>query len=199
MMPDFHVPVFMLSTAVVLLTPGPTNTLLAAAGLGRGSWRALPLIAFELAGYLIAISGWGFFLTSMEPYYPWLSAAVRVVCGCYLLYVAVKIWLTSGRRSLSESHSIGPATVFMTTMLNPKGLLFASTVFPPQAFDNLQIYSTATALFACVVVPIGAVWVALGAVIGSGRVIAINPVKLQRAFAFVIGIFSATIVWTTVH
>lgn len=199
MISDFHVLIFMLGTAIVLLTPGPTNALLAAAGIEQGSWRALPLIAFELAGYLIAISGWGIFLASMEQYYTWLSAAVRVACGCYLLYIAVKIWMSTGKPPISESRTIGPATVFVTTMLNPKGLLLASTIFPPHAFDDMQVYLSATALFACVVVPIGIVWVVFGAIVGSGRVISMDPVKLQRALALVIGVFSATIVWTAIH
>mgnify|MGYP003418222900 FL=1 len=95
MISDFHVLVFLLSSALVLLTPGPTNTLLAAAGLGRG-WRdARPLILFELMGYLIAISGWGILLASIGKYYPWVSVAVRVVCSGYLLYVAVKMWMST--------------------------------------------------------------------------------------------------------
>ena len=199
MISDFHVLVFLLSSALVLLTPGPTNTLLAAAGLGRG-WRdALPLILFELTGYLIAISGWGILLMSIEKYYPWVSAAVRVVCSGYLLYVAVKIWMSTEQPPIAGSQTIGPATVFVTTMLNPKGLLFASAIFPPQAFEHLQVYVVTMALFACVVAPIAMVWVMLGALVGSGRVIALDPLKLQRALAVVIVVFSATLVWSTVQ
>ncbi|MDH4078177.1 MAG: LysE family translocator [Nitrospira sp.] len=196
---DFPTLVFVLSTTILLLTPGPTNTLLAAAGLGRGSREAFPLIGFALAGYLIAILGWEIFLTSMQNYYPWLSMIVRVVCSCYLLYVAVKLWMSAEKPPISGSKAIGPATVFVTTMLNPKGLLFASTIFPPQAFDNMQVYLITTALFACMVVPIGIIWVVFGAVVGSGRVISVNPVKVQRALALVIAVFSATIVWTAIH
>lgn len=196
---DFHVLVFLFSSALVLLTPGPTNTLLAAAGVERG-WRdALPLILFELAGYLIAISGWGILVTSIGKYYPWLSATVRVVCSGYLLYVAVKIWMSTENAPRAGSQTIGPGTVFVTTMLNPKGLLFASAIFPPQAFENLQVYVAVVALFACMVAPIGTVWVMLGALIGSGRVIDLDPLKLQRALAVVIVVFSATLVWSTVQ
>jgi threonine/homoserine/homoserine lactone efflux protein len=196
---DFNVAVFLLSTVIILLTPGPTNTLLAAAGLGQGAKRALPLIVFEFAGYLIAISGWGILLASLEKYYPWLSAVARVACGCYLFYVAIKIWFSTRNPPMTDSRTIGPVTVFVTTMLNPKGLLFASAIFPPPAFDDARLFLTAAALFACMVVPIGSVWVVLGAVIGSGRVLSLNPVKLQRALALVIGIFSSTIVWSAVH
>jgi threonine/homoserine/homoserine lactone efflux protein len=199
MISDFNVVVFLLSTAIILLTPGPTNTLLAAAGLGQGAKRASSLIAFELAGYLIAISGWGTLLASLEQYYPWLSVVMRVACGCYLLYVAVTIWISTEKVLKSVPRTIGPATVLVTTLLNPKELLFATTIFPPHAFDNMQVYLTAAALFACMVVPIGSAWVVLGAVIGSGQVISLNPAKLQRALAVVIGVFSATIVWSAIH
>lgn len=199
MISNSQVLVFLLSSALVLLTPGPTNTLLAAAGVGRGSRDAFPLIFFVLAGYLIAISGWGILLTSIGTYYPWLSPAVRVICSGYLLYVAVQIWMSTRKPTISGSPAIGSTTVFVTTMLNPKGFLFASTVFPPQAFGDLQVYWMTIALFGCLVAPIGMVWVMLGVLVGSGRVIALDPLKLQRALAVVIVVFSATLVWSTVQ
>lgn len=199
MISDFPILVFVLSTTILLLTPGPTNTLLATAGLGRGSREALPLIAFAFAGYIIAISGWGIFLASVGKYYPWLNMVLRAICSGYLFYLAIRIWRSAERPPISGSKTIGPATVFMTTILNPKGLLFASTIFPPQAFDSMHFYLLTTALFACMVVPIGIVWVVLGAVVGSERVIFMDPGKVQRALAIVIGVFSATIVWTAIH
>ncbi len=42
-----------LALLVLLLTPGPTNTLMALAGAERGWTRALRLIPAELAGYLL--------------------------------------------------------------------------------------------------------------------------------------------------
>lgn len=196
---DFHALVFLFGVIVILLTPGPTNTLLAAAGLAQGLWSAVPLVAFELVGYLLAISMWGVFLTSIEQYYPWVGTTVRVACSGYLIYLAVQIWRATSETPRSTSRTIGPMAVFITTVLNPKGLLFASTIFPAHAFDDGQVYVAAMALFTCVVVPIGTLWVAMGVVVGSGRVIAIDPVKLQRVFALVIGVFSATIAWTTVR
>lgn len=57
----------------------------------------------------------------------------------------------------------------------------------------------AIALFTCMAVPIAVIWVGLGAVAGSGRVVSLDPVKMQRAFALVIGVYSASIAWTTVY
>ena len=44
--------VFVLGTAAILLTPGPTNTLLAAAGLAQGFRRAAPLVAALVLPFL---------------------------------------------------------------------------------------------------------------------------------------------------
>lgn len=159
----------------------------------------MPLIASELAGYLMAISAWGIFLASMGDSYPWLRLTVRVACSAYLIYVAVKLWMSTGTLSSSGSAVIKPAVLFLTTLLNPKGLLFASTIFPPKAFDDLQVYVMTMGLFMGLAAPIGLVWVSLGAVVGSGRVIALDPLKLQRVFAIVIGVFSATLVWTAIQ
>ncbi|MDU6750805.1 MAG: hypothetical protein E6447_24460, partial [Bradyrhizobium sp.] len=46
---------FVLSTAALLATPGPTNTLLATAGASRGARASAHLLLAELAGYLLAI------------------------------------------------------------------------------------------------------------------------------------------------
>lgn len=197
MIADFNIPVFIVSTAVILLTPGPTNTLLAAAGLERGTRGALPLLAFELAGYLIAITAWGIFLASAQHHYPWLGILVRVAASCYLAYIAIRIWRSTLALSTAEHGPIGPRALFTATLLNPKALLFASAIFPPHAFDSIQVYVAATALFVFLLVPIGFIWIKFGAALGSGRLM--NPIKLQRAAAFAIGMFSASIAWTTFH
>lgn len=196
---EHHILVFVLSTTVLLLTPGPTNILLAAAGLEQGSRSAWFLVACELGGYLIAISIWGGLFTLMIPYYPWLSTAVRIVCSCYLFYVAVLMWGGTREPSVSLPRAVTGTTVFMTTLFNPKGLLFASTTFPPHAFDSMQVYLTTIALFACMVVPIGTAWITLGAVVGSRHLLCLETVKLHRILALVICVFSASIAMTIIH
>jgi len=52
-----------LGTAIVLVMPGPTNTLLATAGLRSGLSASAHLTAAEFAGYLVSIQGWGYFLS----------------------------------------------------------------------------------------------------------------------------------------
>jgi len=76
-------------------------------------------------------------------------------------------------------------------------LLFASVIFPPNAFEDQQTYLATMGLFACLLLPIGFVWIKFGAALSKGCLF--NPLKLQRVAALVIGMFSATIAWSAFH
>ena len=119
---------------VVLITPGPTNTLLASAGLRQGVRRSLPLIAAELAGYLVAISVWGRFLAQAAHALPWLSVLLRVAAGTYIAWLAVDMWRAAVALPDSTQKASGTLRLFIATLLNPKALLFAGTIFPAAAF-----------------------------------------------------------------
>jgi threonine/homoserine/homoserine lactone efflux protein len=199
MFDDFNITVFVLGIAAILLTPGPTNTLLAAAGNAQGTRKALPLIACELVGYLIAISTWGILLIPAQRHAPWLAMSVRIASSIYLAYTSVKVWRAARAVSIAEKKSIGPKGLFIATLLNPKGLLFASAIFPAHAFENILTYSIAMTLFSCLLVPIGTLWIRFGAEFGSGRLKGINPINFQRLAALAIGLFSATIAWAAFH
>lgn len=191
--------VFLLGTAAILLTPGPTNTLLAAAGLARGLRRSAPLVGFELAGYLVGITAWGLFLVSAQAVYPWIGIVVRVASSVYLAYVAVKIWCAAGADVTTRQEPIGPCALFIATLLNPKGLVFASTLFPAYAFENLPGYLAAMAQFIGLLVPIAFIWIKFGALLAGRRIGFINPERLQRTAALVIGVFSVSIVGSAVR
>ncbi|MEA3082879.1 MAG: hypothetical protein QOC89_576 [Paraburkholderia sp.] len=184
---------------VVLITPGPTNTLLAAAGLRQGVRLSWPLIAAELAGYLVSISVWGHFLVQAARALPWLPSLLRVAAGVYIAYLAVDMWRAAVALPDSTQRPIGMRTLFVATLLNPKGLLFASTIFPAVAFAQVSAYATAMLMFASLLVPIALAWIAFGAALGSGRLGWLNPVKIQRGASIVLGVFSLSLAWAALH
>jgi threonine/homoserine/homoserine lactone efflux protein len=183
---------------VVLLTPGPTNTLLAAAGLRYGVRRSLPLIAAELAGYLVSISVWGRFLAQAAHALPWLPSLLRVAAGLYIAYLAVDMWRAAVALPDSTQRTNGMRTLFVATLLNPKAVLFAGTIFPALAFTQMSAYVFAMLTFACLAVPIALAWIAFGAALGSGR-LWLDPVKMQRGASIVLGVFSLSLAWAALH
>lgn len=179
---------FLTAVMLVLLTPGPTNTLLAAAGAANGAkagWR-LPLM--EAAAYLMSVSllGWG--VGPLAEAVPALKTALRFAAGLYLAYVAFKLW-RSGVATLGAQHAVSPAQVFTATLLNPKCLIFAFGLAPldhPAAAAYL-------AAFALCVLTAGTGWLLLGAALRRG----LSPEKLccaPRAAAIVLSGFSAALV-----
>jgi threonine/homoserine/homoserine lactone efflux protein len=183
---------------VVLITPGPTNTLLAAAGLRHGVRRSLPLIAAELAGYLVSISVWGRFLAQAAHALPWLPTLLRVTAGLYIAYLAVDMWRAAVALPDSTQRTSGMRTLLVATLLNPKGLLFAGTIFPAIAFTQMPAYVFAMLMFACLAVPIALAWIAFGAALGNGK-LWLNPVKMQRGASIVLGVFSLSLAWAALH
>ena len=77
--------------AGILFTPGPTNTLLATAGLQSGWLRAAKLIPFELAGYVVAISVWGYGMAQMTAQWPPLPTLMKTLSAVYLAYLAMRL------------------------------------------------------------------------------------------------------------
>ena len=123
-----------LYVSLVLIVPGPTNTLLLSSGLKVGVRRTSPLIAAEALGYVVGISLWGFFLSAVSAKQPWLPMAVKLVSSVYILFLAAKIWRQSGALQHVTASPVSLRDMFLTTVMNPKALLFASTLFPLEAF-----------------------------------------------------------------
>lgn len=122
-----------LTIAAVLLTPGPTNTLLFLAGSRDGIRRSLPLIAAEWVGYLISIGVWCVFLALAAAVAPWAPPVARACAAVYIAWSAIKLWRTAPQAGAAGSKGIGPRDLFTVTLLNPKAFFFATVVFPPLA------------------------------------------------------------------
>ncbi|SAK88239.1 LysE family protein [Caballeronia calidae] len=199
MHPPSQSSLLLLGIVIILITPGPTNTLLAAAGLRRGIKRAMPLMAAELAGYLIAISAWGYLVTHAANFLAWLPTSMRIACSVYIAYLAVAMWRAAVSLPTSAHKTAGVSALFVTTLLNPKAMLFASAIFPPSAFADPIAYLRTMSIFAAALIPIGFLWITFGAALGTGRLAWLSPERVQRGASIVLATFSVALAWTTIH
>jgi threonine/homoserine/homoserine lactone efflux protein len=153
---------FFFAVVTILATPGPTNTLMATSGATSGIAASLTLLVAEITGYLVAIFAIHFVLGQIVQAFPAVGVALKIAVAIYLVWLAIKLW----RRPLvleTSERTVSFASVFVTTLLNPKALIFALTIIP-WAATGLAWYILA---FAATVIAAGGGWIVLGSILGS--------------------------------
>lgn len=154
---------FALAVLAILGTPGPTNALLATAGATAGLRRSLPLIPAEAAGYTISILTLGLALGPAMAQAPLLAGALRAVVGGYLLLLAFRLWRRGGA-VMAAGSVVTPAQVFLTTLLNPKAIVFALGILPFGAGRGVWPYMLG---FLLLLASVATAWIAAGAMLGG--------------------------------
>ena len=99
-------PDLIIALTVLLLTPGPTNTLMALAGAERGVRAAAGVIPAELGAYLcvvvpLAVAGAG-----LMSAVPGLLPLVTAAAAAWVLWLAIRMWrcpMTARRLSSGAS------------------------------------------------------------------------------------------------
>lgn len=151
-----------LAVAAVLAAPGPTNTLLAASGATVGVARSWRLLIAAIVGYLVAIVAIRSVLAPLLEAHPAVGVALKIAVALYLVWLAIKLW----RQPLvldAEVRSVTFGNVLITTLLNPKALIFALTVFPPDS----SALAWSLAAFTATVAAAGGGWIVLGCLLGG--------------------------------
>ena len=184
-----------LTIAAVLLTPGPTNTLLFLAGSRDGIRRSLPLIAAEWVGYLISIGVWCVFLALAAAVAPWAPPVARACAAVYIAYSAIKLWRTAPQAGAAGSMGIGPRDLFTVTLLNPKAFFFATVVFPPLAAGPAALLE-AYMIFSALLLPIAALWISMGAAVLAYPSATPRQPMVHRIASVVLMGFSGSICYT---
>ena len=150
-----------LAVLFLLLTPGPTNSLMLLAGAERGWTDALRLIPAELSGYLLTVLPLALTGTTVLADHHALRTAVTLAAGAWVAVLAVKLWQVPG--AARGDMSVGSYALFVTTALNPKALIFGLVLLPSP--DRLAVN---LAVFAGLVVAVAALWAGLGAALRAG-------------------------------
>ena len=177
----------------ILLTPGPTNTLLASSGIQVGLRKSLLLIPAEAIGYIIAISAWGMLIGKVSTTVPLLTTFLKLLSAGYIVFLAVKLWRTADQKVALNQPTIRPRELLCATLLNPKALLFASAIFPAVAWNSQQIYMAHMGTFVALILPIALFWISVGAALATNKVKWLSQSKLQRTASVVLVSFSIPI------
>ena len=179
---------------LLLLAPGPTNTLLFRAGVlfgYRASWK---LALVECLAYLLQVSVWGVALLYLAAFSPWALKATQLAAACYLLYVSYKLWQRKNSTVDSGGDRFSGPYFFWLTVMNPKGLLIVSFIAPANAFSTLTGYAGFMATLALVVIPVGSAWIVLGSRFEGIQKAWLTPLKINRATSIAIGCFATLMV-----
>lgn len=178
---------FLLGVTGLLVTPGPTNTLMLLAGAERGWTRALRLIPAEVAGYLLAVVPLALAGSAVLPETGTARSVVTALAALWVAWLAIGLW----RRPVPGAGGValGGGRVFVTTLLNPKALVFGLVLVPAVPVGP------GIALFAASVAAVALGWTGLGACM-AGR--ADCPARgasrlVQRAAAVWLGLLSAAL------
>ena len=137
-----------LAVLALLLTPGPTNTLVLLAGAERGLAGASRLIPAELSGYFLTVLPLvvlgGAFLDS----HPQVRTLVVLAAAVWVAVLAVRLWRLP--EQLAAGPTVGARALFVTTALNPKALIFGLVLLPSpdRLATNLAIFAGLVVLVA---------------------------------------------------
>jgi hypothetical protein len=105
--------------AVILATPGPTNTLMATSGAVSGIRHSLHLLLGEIAGYLLAIYAVRLVIGPLVGQFPLLATVLKIAAAIYIIHLAVTLWHRRIERD-GNAPAVTLTDVFITTLLNPK-------------------------------------------------------------------------------
>ncbi|WIW87902.1 hypothetical protein K3M67_13170 [Sphingobium sp. V4] len=153
---------FLLSVWALLLTPGPTNMLMALSGAQGGWRRTARLVPVEMAAYLAVVLPVAMLGTEVMADWPRLAQTVKLAAAAWALHLALALWRTPMEGAVAPA--VDARRLFVTTLLNPKGLIVALALLPP---PRAPAFLPHVALFAASIFLCALFWTALGGQCGG--------------------------------
>ena len=172
-----------LALLTLLLTPGPTNTLMALAGAAQGWARAARLVPATLFAYLLVVLPLVLAGPWLSETAPLLRPLVSLASGLWVMVLALRLWRLPHK---SDPAPVTWRALWLTTLLNPKGLIIGFVLLPGTPL------TPRLALLAVIVVVAGLVWAAVGARITGRREGSVGqiPPLLRRVAGIWLGALS---------
>lgn len=176
-----------LTTFLLLGSPGPAPIALAATGAAFGFRKGIPFLLGILVGIACAIVGASLGLGLLFSTFPGVKLAFQIFGALYILYIAYKIAFVTSNGSNQDSNAPKFRDGFILNLLNPKVYAVFLAIYSQYLlpFENAQVayFSTGLVCFLVAVV-VDILWLFFGK---SLRVIFSNP-KRERVIRIVFAI-----------
>jgi len=163
-MPELHtMGAFVMAAILLLVMPGPTDTLVVSYVLTRGRRSALFSVPGVCLGYIVSLTltllGLGALLMTSAG----LFNALKVAGAVYLIYLGIKTWREAGAApELGNGPDAASAWArvrigIIISLSNPKAILFSMAFFP-QFIDHTQPMAPQAAILLPTFVAIETAW-----------------------------------------
>ncbi|MGB8814760.1 MAG: hypothetical protein WCC57_16395 [Paracoccaceae bacterium] len=179
-------PELALALGALLISPGPTNTLLALSGAERGLRATLTLLPLVLLAYLAMVLPLLFLGAKTLTALPALRPVVAIAAAIWVAKLAVTLWHLPSVQS--HRSSVTARSLITTTLLNPKALIIGLVLLPAPAAIPARLL-----VFAALLLIASGIWAAIGAGVSQAsptRPAASLPPILRRVAAVWLAILS---------
>ena len=155
---------FASAVLALLLSPGPTNVLMALAGAQSGWRRVLLFVPAALVGYLAMVVPLAWLGAEMLGRWPMLAVGLKLAAAAWVMVLAVRLW--GLREAGDRAGEVTAGRVLVTTMLNPKALIFGLVLLPAPADEA---FLPKLLLFCLMVMGVSLVWGSAGTIAQGGQ------------------------------
>ncbi|MFT3689525.1 LysE family translocator [Paenirhodobacter sp.] len=153
---------FIPAVLALLLAPGPTNTLIGLAGAQGGLRGAARMMPAELAGYLTTVLPLAVFGGALVARWPEAAVMLKIAAAIWVMVLAVRLWQPGGK---AAPGGVSRRRVYVTTVLNPKALVFGLVLLPGATAPE---FPARLAAFCALVLLVATAWGLLGAALRAG-------------------------------
>ena len=159
-----------LFVAVVSMTPGPNNLMLAASGANFGFRASLPHILGVSAGFISLVIAAGFGLANLFASFPILYDILKIISFIFLVYLAWRIGSAGRTQTQRPNEPLRFWQGAMFQLVNPKGvsvIISSVTAYTSSATAVANEVFVLFIVFSIVTIGSTCAWTLFGLVIGQ--------------------------------